>query len=378
MGALLLVEPDSELAGTIGTSLAEKCSVGWSWVPDVAAAAAYEDDEVRVVILGTGVPQDEALEFAAKTSAQRPDIGTVLIAPEVDTELLRLAMRNGICDVVTISDGDVSELATAVGAALGRSAVLRPAEKAPKSRRGTVVSVLSTKGGVGKSVIASNLAVALAEQKKEVVVVDLDLRAGDLGIMLQLKPVRTIADAAKDSERLDAEMLRGFLEKHSSGAEVLLAPAQPDDAVVVSAPRLSAIMDLLAQMFDVVIVDTAPLLDDCVLTAVDKSDLIYVVATMDVASVKDTRLALQRLRQLGYSNGSVKLVLNRADSSVWLEPAEVERAVGIPVYARIPSDRLVPRSVNKGVPVVLEAPRSGVAKSLVSMAQTIASAGGAS
>jgi pilus assembly protein CpaE len=128
-------------------------------------------------------------------------------------------------------------------------------------------------------------------------------------------------------------------------------------------------------MFDVVVIDTPPILDDAVLTAVDKSSRIFVVATMDVASIKDTRMSIHRLRKLGYTNGSVKLLLNRADSKVLLELSDVEKAIGLEVSAKIPSDRLVPRSVNKGVPVVLDSPRSAVARSLGEIAKSIVSDG---
>jgi pilus assembly protein CpaE len=377
VAGLIIVEPDRALAERLGARLSEHADVKWAAATE-AGAALLEDRDLSVVVLGPGVPQDAALAFAQNMSAARPQVGMLLMAQEMSTGLLRLAMRHGVSDVVAFP-GDTRELEAVVEVALQRSERLRQrGAVAEATHAATVLTVLSTKGGVGKSIVATNLAVSLAQLGKNTVLVDLDLRSGDLGIMLELKPTHTIADAAADSDHLDEDMLRGFFVDHPVGVHVLLAPAEAEQASIVSAPRLSRILDLLRGMCDVIIVDTPPVIDDCVLTAVDKSDLIYVIATMDVASVKDARYAIQRLRTLGYADGSVRLLLNRADSRVLLDPVEVERAIGLEISARIPSNRLVPRSVNKGVPVVLEAPRSAVARSLAEIARSVAAEGGAS
>jgi pilus assembly protein CpaE len=381
MSELIVIEPDSALAERIGTALAARADVDFRVVSSVDPKV-LADQDLQVIVVGPGVPQADSLEFARGVSEVRPNVGTLLVAENVSTELLRLALRSGLSDVVAAPEGDLAELQAAFDAVLQRSMRTRvPAgvgSALDAARHATVITVLSTKGGVGKSILASNIAVSLAELGKNTVLVDLDLRSGDLGIMLGLKPERTIAGAAMDCDHLDEEMLRGFLVDHSSGLHVLLAPSQPDDAALVSAPRLSRILDLLVKMCDVIIIDTSPIIDDVILTAVDKSDLVYLVVTMDVASVKDARLDLHRLESLGYSAESVRLMLNRADSRVFLDPGDVETAVGLRVYARIPSDRLVSRSVNKGVPVVIEAPRSAVAKSLAGIARMIAGNGGSS
>jgi len=232
-----------------------------------------------------------------------------------------------------------------------------------------VITVFSTKGGVGKSVIAVNLAAYIAEKlDKRVALLDLDLEFGDDAVMLGMKPTRTIYDAVQAYERLDAQLLDGFMHEHASGAKVLLAPTQPEQAESITTARISGIIDLARELADVIIIDTPGRLDETVLTAIDHSDQVLAIATMDLPSIKNTKVSLQKLRQLGYRNGLVKLVLNRADSKVFLEPADVERAIENPVLARVPSDRLVPRSVNRGVPVALDQPKSPVAKSLADLA----------
>ncbi|MHB1341433.1 MAG: AAA family ATPase [Coriobacteriia bacterium] len=341
-----------------------------------AAETLMNQYRPEVLVIGQGVAPTAALEFAQGALERRPSTAIVLIAHGVGEELLRAALRMGLVDVIA-ADALPAELAQALERAsehavrLGAGTDMRAAATA--SHGAKVVTVFSTKGGVGKTVIATNVAVALAsELKQSVILVDLDLQFGDTGIVLDLPPDRTIFDAVQVYDRLDGEMLRGFLTDHKSGLKVLLAPVRPEDADALTASRLGAILDLIAGLADYVVIDTAAAFDDVVLTAIDKSDEVYAVATMDVASVKNTRVSLQKLAQMGYDGSLVRLVLNRADSKVLLEPAEVQRTLGGEVVAEIPSDRLVPRSVNRGVPVVLDSPRSQVTKHLIRLAKLVA------
>jgi pilus assembly protein CpaE len=361
----------------MGATLVSRAGLDFSVAPSADAARIGDlPDDLRVIVLGPGVPRAEAFAIARSVSDTRPAAATLLVSNDSSAELLRQALRSGLTDVVAMPGGDLAELQAAFDAALERASRLHaPGAVQTLPHRGRLFTVLSTKGGVGKSVISCNVAVSLAELGKSTVLVDLDLKSGDVGIMLQLRPERTIADAAIECDHLDDEMLRGFVVDHPSGVHALLAPARPDDSSLVTAPRVNRILDLLLKMYDVVIVDTPPVIDDCVLTAVDKSTRVLLVSTVDVTSVKDARYGAQRLRSLGYSDDVTLLIVNRADSKVFLDPVEVERAVGLKIAARIPSDRVVPRCVNKGVPVVDEAPRSAVARSLREIAAVLARAG---
>ncbi len=241
-------------------------------------------------------------------------------------------------------------------------------------RSGEVITVFSTKGGVGKTVVSTNIAVALAQLGKSVVLVDLDLQFGDVGIVLGLEPTQTIIGAVQSGERLDVEMLKGFLVDHPSGLKVLLAPIQPEDAEMVTASRVDRIIALLQSAFDYIVIDTPPALDESVLTALDRSDRVIAITMMDIASVKNSRVSLQKLKQLGYNSGMVEVMLNRADSKVYLQPEEVEQAIGLPIKYRLPSDLQIPRAVNKGIALVVEAPRSQPAKVIQDAARAIVAA----
>lgn len=327
--------------------------------------------QASALIIGPDLICDVAFELA-EHAATLVGTSVVIVAHEPDSLLLRRAMRSGCTDVVA-ADDTIDDIAAAVKRAISIGERARSAAGAPDEivgDTGRVVTVFSTKGGVGKTVLATNVAVAIANATgKRVALLDLDLEFGDVGIMLGIRPQHTIFDAAQVIDRLDAAMLTGFMEGHSSGIKVLLAPTRPEDAESVSSARVSKIIDIARSEFDYVVIDTCPSFSETLLAALDRTDELLVVTMMDVASIKNTRISMQKLRQLGYDKGQIRLVLNRSDSKVLLAPAEVEDAIGGKISAHIPSDRVVPRSVNKGVPVVLEAPRTDVAKSMVAIAK---------
>lgn len=348
---------------------------------DVAptAASALESATslgASVVVLGPSITIDSALDVSRQLSAKTPPVSAVLVAKHVTTELLHMALRAGLRDVLSATEQTYGEVARSVREADEAAAERRAtdpqaacAEDRPVAR---VITVFSTKGGVGKSVLATNLAVALSRYDgRKVVVMDLDLEAGDVGIMLNVQPGHTILEAAQAVDKLDVDMLKSLFVRHESGLDALLAPVRPEDAEMVTAARVGRIIDLVRQVADYVVIDTPGALNELVLTAVDKSDVLLAVATLDVPSVKSMRVALQKLAQLGYRNGLIKLTVNRADSKVLLEVNDVEQALGSSVTARIPSDRLVPLSVNKGIPIVTDEPRSPVARSIVELAHVI-------
>ena len=372
MGRIAIADTSDAFVSTLEEALADDdgMQIGRLDAIDVESVDAHDP---QVLVMGPSVPVDEAVALAITLSSRERRPVLVLVSTNVTTDLMRRAMWAGFADVMGAGD-DVSEIAGAVRRAHDRAA--RSSEEAGGSDGGgrtRVVTVFSTKGGVGKSVLSTNLAAALATHSDmKTVLVDLDLQFGDVGIMLGMEPTQTISDVVAVIDRLDADLLAGYLAEHSSGLQVLLAPRQPEEAETITAGRIAKILGLLAEMFDVIVIDTAATFDEVVLTALDKSTDVFPVTMMDVASIKNTRISLQKLEQLGYGDGPMKLVLNRADSKVLLQDSEVENAVGAEIFTRVPSDRLVPRSVNKGTPVVLEDPRSRVSKVMVELAESVA------
>lgn len=376
MGLITVIDPSGDFASVVGQLSAAQPGAEVRPAPS-AATVTFAESAPYVIVVAPSVAPSAGFEAARAADAAGAHTAVVIVANEITTELMRSAMRAGVADVVGAQD-PATDIARAIldaytAAEAKQAALALEAEAASAETGGHVVTVFSTKGGVGKTVLATNLGTALAKcLNLKTALVDLDLQFGDVGIMLGLAPERTIVDVAASIERLDADLLRGHMTHHDSGLDVLLAPVRPEDAETVTTGRIGRILSLLREMYDVVVIDTAATLDEVVLTALDRSDAVYAMTMMDVASIKNMRISVQKLAQLGYANGLVHVVLNRADSKVWLEPQEVERAVGSEIFARIPSDRIVPRSVNKGTPVVLDEPRSDVAKAMVGIAKSIA------
>ena len=233
-----------------------------------------------------------------------------------------------------------------------------------------VITVFSTKGGAGTSVVASNVAVLLAQRsQKPVVLVDADLQFGDIAVMLKLSPQHTIVDALNSLERLDAGLLQSLLAEHRpSGLFVLPAPPEPAFADQIGRPEMSKIIAALKSFAAYVVVDTPAYFTDVVLGLIEDSDDVLLVTGMDIPNVKNVKIGLQTLRLLNIRTPRVHLVLNRANSKVRLDASEVEQTLQVKAEAQLPSEIAVPQSINKGMPVVMDAPRSGITKALQRLA----------
>jgi pilus assembly protein CpaE len=190
--------------------------------------------------------------------------------------------------------------------------------------------------------------------------------------MLRLNPVHTVVDAVSAGDLLDESLLQTFLVHHErSNVWVLAAPTAPSNADQVTPPDMVRILSLLRQMFDFVVIDSPPHLSEVVLQAVAESDTIAFIVALDVPSVKNARLGLQAFGLLQLPMERVLLVLNRADSKVHLAVNDLERALEMKVELALPSEAAVPQSVNQGVPVMLEYPKSRFAGTITQLSSMV-------
>ncbi|MGH9284915.1 MAG: AAA family ATPase, partial [Acidimicrobiales bacterium] len=278
-----------------------------------------------------------------------------------------------IADVVPL-DADPADLDEAVRRA---SEGLEPRWAPPPvdlpaagGARGRVITVFSTKGGAGTSFLATNLAVALARRSdRPVVLVDADLQFGDVAVMLRLTPSHTVLNAVDEIASLDAAGMRSLLVRHPpSGLLALLAPVEPSYAEEVVPARMLQVVEVLASFASHVVIDTASRLDDLERELLSHADDIVLLAGMDLPSIKNLQIGVKALRNRGIPDSKTRLVLNRANSNVRLDVAAVERQLNMQADVLIPSDVVVPRSINLMEPVVLSAPRSKVARAVERLA----------
>ena len=330
-----------------------------------------------VVVLGPSCGSDRDLAEIEDLLHSHRETGAVLVAGELSTSLLQSALRAGVRDVLA-APVDTGQLTTSVSRV---AATLAPGsgggaldEIGDGSDLGQVITVFSTKGGAGKSVIASNLAVVLAQRsEKPVVLVDADLQFGDIAVMLKLAPQHTIVDAVSAIQKLDAPLLQSLLVTHdASGLLVLPAPLEPAFADQIGAEEMVRIIEILRTFCSYVVVDTPAYFNDVVLGLIDVSDDVLLVAGMDIPNIKNVKIGLQTLRLLNTPMDKLHLVLNRSNSKVKLEIGEVEKTLQIKAESLVPSDIVVPQAVNKGLPVVLSAPKSGVTRAIEELADMFA------
>lgn len=238
---------------------------------------------------------------------------------------------------------------------------------ASAQRRAKVIVVVSPKGGAGKTAVASNLSVALAQRHPgRVVAVDLDVQFGDLGLALSLSPERTLAQLAR-STQIDPTTVKLHLTPTQNGLFVMASADDPVDAESIKSAHVSQILPILAKSFDFVVVDTPAGLDDLTLAALECATDLLLVSSLDVTSIRSLRNALDAFDRIGISAERV-LLLNRANSKVGLSPSDAEDVMGMKIACSIPSTREIPLSLNLGIPVVVSEPRSAVAKQLQQLA----------
>lgn len=328
----------------------------------------------KVVVLDAGAEPAAALALAARLDVQCPAISVVLVS-EAAAEVSAAAMRAGVRDIVSpsASVADLQQvLDRALASALGRAVALDgatavPAET-PVNRAGRVVTIVSPKGGVGKTTVATNVAVGLARTARSTVLVDLDIQFGDVASALNLEPEYSLTDTVHGPASRDAMVLKTFLTKHETGLYVICGPFTPADADAITGPDVSRLLTMLATEFDYVVVDTAPGLSDPTLAALDRTTDLVLVTSMDVPGVRGLRKELDTLSSLGLTPGSRHVVLNFTDTRTGLSLVDVEATIGTAVDVRLPRSKAVPLSVNQGLPLLqngVKDPMTALLRSLV-------------
>jgi pilus assembly protein CpaE len=324
------------------------------------------------IVLGPAVDLEAAASLADTLRVTRPTVSVILIRRRVDTSVLAEALRSGMREVVDERD------LTGLGAAVGRAeqvwrALTGAAESPSLVSRGRLVTVFSPKGGVGKTTLAVNLAVALAQRgARRVCLVDLDLAFGDIAITLQQFPTRTLADAVHLQSGLDFAVLEPLLTDYQGVMSTLVAPVQPDAKDGIPASLVGRVLHLLKQSFDFVVVDTAPAFDEFVLAAIDETDEMLLVTSLDVPTLKNVKVAVETLDLLNFPTAKRHLVLNKADDKVGLTPDKVESTLGMRIAASVPTSSQVAHATNSGEPILHAQPKHPASQAIDALATALA------
>jgi pilus assembly protein CpaE len=332
-----------------------------------------EQPDEYAIVLGPSVNMTAAVSLASTLRVTRPALSVILVRQRVDTTVLADALRSGMREVV--EERDLTGLSQAVRRGHSLYQALTAAQLGhDQAAGGRLITVFSAKGGVGKTTVSTNVAVALSMLGHRVCLVDLDLGSGDVAITLQLSSAHTIVDALSIAGDVGPEELAPLLTKYSENMWTLLAPNAPELDGSTGRHLVGHILATLKQSFDYVVVDTPPAFDDHVLQAFDESDLLLLLLTLDIPALKNLKITLETLNLLNFPRDKYRIVLNRADSKVGLTASEVEKTLKTTIAASIPSTHEVPASVNRGEPIVSSQPRHAVSQIFMSIARESISA----
>ncbi|GAC1671741.1 MAG: AAA family ATPase [Candidatus Limnocylindrales bacterium] len=373
---LLGFESDIEVLGAAASG-SEALTMAASLGPDV-------------VLMDINMPDMDGIAATERLSAEVPAAAVVMMSVQGEADYLRRSMLAGAREFL-VKPFSSDELTASIRQVYTRerekfnrmsaipAATSRPADgaanAAERTHDGQVVAIFSPKGGVGRTTVAVNLAVAAAtELGKTVVLVDGSFQFGDVGVLLNLNPKnKSIADLIPELEAGEPESLDTFIISHSAGIRVLLAPPSPEMAELITPMAVKRVLEALRRTNDLVVVDCTSWFNDTTLAILDSADVILTMLSLEITSIKNMRLFLELADQLGYEHDKVKLVLNRADSSLGIRVADVESSIGRKVDHTIVSDgRSVVYALNRGVPFFLSNREAQVSQDVLRLAQAVA------
>ncbi|MFA7079104.1 MAG: AAA family ATPase [Syntrophomonas sp.] len=325
-----------------------------------------------IILMDIQAPLTEGIEATEKITLAHPNIGVIIIADTDDIGFVKQVMVAGAGDILYKNEFEAGGLAQSIRRLYmvqkTRSASLIAGSKGDsgqKYRAPQVVTVFGAKGGAGKTTIAVNVAAGIAyETKRKVALVDLNLQFGDVASYMNIQPRRTIAEFVQERNKWEIQLLNSYLIPHNSGVKILAAPLRPEDAELVTPEQVDRIITILRESFDYIIMDSPPYISDTLLTALDTSNQILLVMSMDLPAVKNVKLSLNLLDTLHHS-GKTKLVINRGAKQFGVDIRDVEKTIDFLAAEEVPSEgNTVVNAANKGVPFILSHPQTPVSKAI--------------
>ena len=311
----------------------------------------------NAVVVAFGAEPEAGLRFVERLARECPRTAVICASRDASPDLILRSIRAGAREFLRLPVR-AEEFAT-VYRRTAEFCAVQP--EAPK-KRGRVLSVFSSKGGTGTTFIATNVAAALARPS---VLLDLNLQAGDLGLFLGVEPKFSIADLIENVGRVDDQLLRSYLTPHNANLSLLAAPREADSADDIEAEHVFRVLELLRERYDYVVVDPQHTFDPITLAALDQSDEIVLVLTLDIPAIRSTQRALQIFDRLGYPRRKLHVVVNRFSKQIDLDLRQVERFLGEAVAGYVQSDyRTAVNSINLGRPLVDSEPQSKIATEL--------------
>ena len=326
----------------------------------------------NILLIHAGDSDQDAISLAERVIQRKPRTFVILLMENVTLERMQMANAAGCHNIAPVPQ-EAKELCNLIhrvhNTENDRITALDSNERATWSSK--ILTVYGAKGGLGKTTIATNLALMMAKQKKKVCLIDLDLLFGDVHVFLDIEPKETISDLMLEHSSTSIDAVRAFMTVHPSGIHILCAPKTPEYAETVSGDRIQSLLALLRSYYDYIIIDTGVNFSDPTLAALEASTTILFLTGLDVSILKNSKLAMSILESLGQKK-KVRVIINRAVEINSITVSDVQRIIDAPILARIPSDYLVAvAALNQGQPFVQSAPKSKLTLAIRDIAEKI-------
>jgi pilus assembly protein CpaE len=376
---IIVVDPDPDVRADLKHMLTVgKLAVVGEADYGIEAVTAAKEHPPDIFLVSMEEPVARALQTIEMLGGVAPKAAILVYSSLADAGSVRRAMVAGARDYLMkpLKPEDVTRAVYAILEQEERHRLQQEGGARNESiGHGTVLTVFGAKGGIGKTTIATNLSAALVNiTQANVALVDMDTRFGDVAIMMDIAVERSIADLGRHIDELDRESIKDSLARHHTGVSILPAPLHPTEWRSVTPQHIEKIIDLLAQGHDYVVIDTPGTFNEIVAATLELGDLILLITSMDIASIKDTALALEMLRAAEVSEDKVKLVINHSTSANSLRDEDVERVLEYQVTWRLPHDYNVANANQLGLPIVVAKPYARVSRAIMDMAYDLSGA----
>ena len=387
---VLIVDDVSETRENVKKLLQFEADVDVVGVARTGKEAIQVSQELNpdVVLMDINMPDMDGIAATEAIRAKQQAVQVVILSVQSDQNYMRRAMLAGARDFLTkppMGDELISAIRRAGEMAqIEKEKVARVQQVAPVAglpgsgvvyggKRGKIVVVYSPKGGTGCTTLAVNLALSLKNADTRVALVDGNLQFGDVAVFVNEQGKNTVLDLAPRADELDAEIVEEVMVKHSAtGLHILAAPNRPEYADKVSSTQFSSMLEYLTQLYEYIIVDTAPYLTDLTLATIDISDVIILVTTQDIPAIKNSRLFLDLLNNLGVQRDRVMFVMNRFDKKSNITAERVADNLKQEIALVLPTDEpTAVKAVNRGVPFVLDNKNQPIARGVSALADTL-------
>ncbi len=333
-----------------------------------------ENTSPDIIIMTLGAGDTDVLSLAERIILHRPRTFVILVAEHLDVEMMQSAIGVGCHNIIELPDSP-KEFSEYIKTVYNNESLRLKSfdQKENLLWSSTVVTVFGAKGGLGKTTIAANLAVKLAEKRKKVALLDLDLQFGDIHIFMDIEPKDTITELFQEVAAPNIDSVRSYMTVHSSGVHVLCAPRSPEYAELISAEKILSLLTLLRSYYDYVIIDTAPSFSEVNITAIESSSLVFFVTGLDISILKNSKLSISLLESLQQTD-KVRVLVNRAVDMSSITVNDVQKIISYPIWAKIPSDyKVAVNALNRGIPFVTGVPNSKLSQSITDLADKLLS-----